>query len=112
MAALALTQCPVDGGAVLADVAVAAAAGGDTAPVGPNRALYVNNGSGSSVTVTVATPGEVDGLAVADATLVLAAGKTGLIPLTRLFAQPIGGRAAITYSAVTTVTVAVLELGT
>jgi hypothetical protein len=64
---------------------------------------------GSSITVTVATPGEVKGLAVSDATLTIAAGKTGSIPLARLFAGT-NGRAVITYSAVTTVTVGAFEL--
>lgn len=111
MASLNAIDVPVDGG--LADVAaaaVAAASGGDTAPVGPNLMLYVNNGSASSVTVTITTPGEVKGLAVADATLTVAAGDHGLIPLVREF-RGAAGRAAISYSATTTVTVAVLELG-
>lgn len=109
MAVLAVTPAPVDGGTVLDDHAVAAAALGDLAPVGPRRALYVKNGSGVSVTVTVVTPGEVAGLAVADVTLVLAAGKSGFVSLPRMLAGA-DGRASITYSAVTTVTVAVVEL--
>lgn len=109
MAALALTQASILGGTVLDDHTVAAASLGDTAPVGPRRALYVKNGSGVSVTVTAVTPGDISGLAIADATLVLAAGKSGLLPLPRMLAGA-DGRAAITYSAVTTVTVAAVEL--
>lgn len=110
MAALNLISMPVDGGVSLDAGAVAAAAGGDTAPCGDGRFLYVANGGASPITVTVATPGEVKGLAVADAALVVAAGAAGAIPLTRLFAGA-GGRASITYSAVTSVTVAAYELG-
>ncbi|MFB7354857.1 hypothetical protein [Streptomyces gardneri] len=111
MAALSTTAVTTVGG--LADLdaaAVAAAGGGDTAPVGPGLFLYVNNGSASPRTVTLATPGTVDGHAIADATLVVAAGKRGLIPLTTLF-RGATGRAAITYDGVTSTTVAVLKLG-
>ena len=109
MAALTLNSVPLDGGAVLDDVAVAAGAGGDTAPVGPGRALYVKNGGGSQITVTVTTPDEVRGMAIADPVLTLAAGKAGVIPLGRIFAGA-NGRAAIAYSGVTSVNVAVIEL--
>jgi hypothetical protein len=111
MAALAVTAVPVDGGLPdLAGAAAAATSGGDTAPCGPGRFLYVNNGDASSHTATVATPGTVSGLDVADAALIVAAGEEGIMPLPRLFAGT-NGRAAITYDAVTSVTVAVLELG-
>ncbi|WP_436772066.1 hypothetical protein [Yinghuangia sp. YIM S09857] len=112
MAALTLTAAPLDGGLPdLAGAAVAAAGGGDTAPVGPNRFLWVLNGGGAEVTVTVATPGTVSGLDIENPALVLAAGDHGLIPLPRVLAGA-NGRAAITYSGVTSVTVAVIELGT
>ncbi|MDN3021541.1 hypothetical protein [Streptomyces sp. S.PB5] len=112
MADLALTVVPVAAG--IADVAaqaVAAAGGGDTAPVGPGRFLYVNNADASSKTVTIATPGTVSGLAIADVAVVVAAGKHAIIPLTNIF-RGATGRAAITYSAVTAVTVKPFELGT
>ena len=112
MANLAVTQVPIDGGlADLAAAAVAAAAGGDSAACGPGRFLYVKNADASSHTATVATPGNVSGLDVENPALVVAAGKYGLLPLPRLVAGA-NGRAAITYDAVTAVTVAVLELGT
>ena len=109
MAALALNTAPLDGGRVLDDVTVAATGGGDTAACGPGRFLYVKNGGGSSVTVTAVTPGEVRGLPISDATLVLAAGKSGLIALPRDLAGT-DGRASITYSGVTSVTVAAVQL--
>lgn len=111
MAALEVTEVPVSGGLPdLAGTAVAAAALGDTAPVGPGRFLAVVNGDAAPHTATVVTPGTVSGLAIPDATLVVAAGKTGIIPLAHLF-RGTSGRAAITYDSVTSVTVAVLELG-
>ncbi|MFC8276252.1 hypothetical protein ACFUJR_27725 [Streptomyces sp. NPDC057271] len=111
MAALTATLVPTLGGvADLAGAAVAAAGGGDTAPVGPDHFLAVFNGDASPHTATIATPGTVDGHAIADATLVVAAGDVGIIPLTNLF-RGATGRAAITYDGVTSVTVAVLKLG-
>lgn len=111
MAALTVTEVPVNGGLPdLAAAAVAATELGDTAPVGPGRFLAVMNGDAAPHTVTVVTPGTVSGLAIPDATLVVAAGDTGLLPLAPLF-RSTSGRATITYDAVTLVTVAVLELG-
>ncbi|GAA3223239.1 hypothetical protein [Actinocorallia longicatena] len=111
MASLGLTKVPIDGG--LADLAAAAApatVSGDTAPCGPGRVLYVNNGGGSPLTVTAVSPGRVKGLDIENPALVLAAGKAGLLPLPQLLAG-VDGRAAITYSGVTSVTVLALELG-
>ncbi|MFJ8863612.1 hypothetical protein ACIRD8_34995 [Streptomyces sp. NPDC102451] len=111
MAALAATTVTTVGGlADLAGAAVAATALGDTAPTGPGLFLVVVNGGASARTATIATPGTVNGHAIADAALVVAAGKTGIIPLTHLF-RGASDRAAITYDAVTSVTVAVLKLG-
>lgn len=112
MADLSLTKISVATGTLdVAAAATAANAGGDTAPVGPGRFLYVNNGSGGSITVTLATPGTVSGLAIADPTYAVAAGKHAIIPLGAVFRGSIG-RAAITYSAVTSLTVRPFELGT
>lgn len=88
----------------------AASAGGDTAPIGSGLVLHVMNGSASSVTVTVATPGTLDGLAIADVALAIPAGDSGFVPLANVFRDPVTGRAAITYSATTTVEVAVLQV--
>ncbi|GAA2790083.1 hypothetical protein [Streptomyces showdoensis] len=111
MAALnAIPVTTLGGVADLAAAAVAAAGGGDTAPVGPGHVLYVSNADASAHTVTLATPGTVDGHAIADATLVVAAGKSGLIPLTTLF-RGATGRASLTYDGVTALKVAVLKIG-
>ncbi|MFM9634380.1 hypothetical protein ACKI10_43365 [Streptomyces galilaeus] len=110
MADLTTTRITAAAGLLdLAAAATAAAVGGDTAEVGPRRFLYVNNGGAGSVTVTVATPGTAGGFAIADGTYAVAAGKQGLIPLSNDF-RGSNGRAAITYSAVTTVTVRPFEL--
>ncbi|MFI2431987.1 hypothetical protein [Streptomyces sp. NPDC018693] len=110
MADLSLTTVPIDTG--IADVAaqaVAAAGGGDTAPVGPYRFLYVNNADASSHTVTLATPGTVKGLAISDGGVTVAAGDHALIPLANVY-RGANGRAAITYDDVTSLTVAAFEL--
>ncbi|MFE2106639.1 hypothetical protein ACFXAF_12340 [Kitasatospora sp. NPDC059463] len=112
MAALTLTVVPIAGGASQTDNLVAASAGGDTAPTGPGRFLVVKNADASSHTVTVSTPGTVNGLAVADATVTVPAGKTSQIPLAGVFAGPTARRANITYDAVTSLTVGAFELGT
>lgn len=112
MADLSLISVPVATG--IADVAAqaaAAAGGGDTAPVGPGRFLYANNASAGSITVTLTTPGTVSGLAVADTAVAVGAGDHALIPLANVF-RGANGRAAITYSGVTSLTVAAFELGT
>ena len=87
-----------------------AAGGGDQAPVGEKLVLHVRNGDSTAKTVTVATPGTVGDLAVADAAQTIPASGSAFIPLKAAFRDPMTGRAAITYSAVTSVTVAVLQL--
>lgn len=92
---------------------VAAAGGGDECITGPGIFLVVRNTDASSKTVTLATPQVVDGdLAVADRTFTIAA-TTGMsvIPVPHLY-RGTNGRAAITYSAVTNVTVGCFAMST
>lgn len=91
----------------------AAAGGGDKVLPGPTTFLHVINGGGSSITVTVATPGNFYA-AVANPDLTVTVGASGesMIPIP---ATPFGdpadsGLAAISYSGVTTVTVAALRI--
>lgn len=77
------------------------------------RALHVKNGSGSTITVTVPTPATADGLAIPDRTISVAAGAhavfaPGSSSVTGLYAQT-AGEINVDYSAVTTVTVAVID---
>jgi hypothetical protein len=88
----------------------AATGGGDACATGSDVKLLVKNGAGSSMTVTLVTPGNVDGdLAIADRAVTVAAGVTTGIPITDRYLDPATGLAAITYSSVTTVTVAVIR---
>jgi hypothetical protein len=109
MAALELVTVPVNGGIGLEDSAVAASSGGDTAPVGPGRFLYVMNGDASSHTATVSTPGTVSGLAIPDVAVLVPAGESAILPLAPVF-RGTNGRASITYDAVTALSVAAFEL--
>jgi hypothetical protein len=91
--------------------AFAAASAGDTARCGDGYYLIVRNGAGSSMTVTIATPGT---LATGDAypdkvyTVAATSGEEW-IPLKSLYRDPSDKLAHITYSSTTTVTRAVVK---
>lgn len=89
---------------------VAATSGGDSFEPGPNTILHVKNGSGASITVTIDTTATAFGEPIANDAVVIAAGSFALIgpfPPGEV-EQPVSGVADITYSAVTTVTIAAL----
>lgn len=90
----------------------AATGGGDTFTPGPNLFLYVNNGGGSSITVTVVTPGTVRGQAVSDLSVSVVNGTARFIRISPadFFMDPATGLGAISYSGVTTVTVGVFQV--
>lgn len=89
----------------------AAAAAGDTAKVGAGYTLIVRNTNASTRTVTIAYPGTLpSGDAIPDKVYTVGA-TTGeeWIPLLAEYADPTTGQAAITYSATTDVTRAVVK---
>lgn len=90
----------------------AATSGGDAMVPGSSNFLHVKNGGGSSITVTLVTPQVVDGsLAVADRAVTVANASEAMIKVTpELYRDPTSGLASITYSAVTTVTVAAISI--
>lgn len=92
----------------------AAAGGGDKFIPDEDTYIEAINGSGGAITVTIATPKTVDGEAIADRAVSVAAGarrKIGPFPKS-LFADPAdSGKAAITYSGVTSLTIGVFKLG-
>ncbi len=99
----------------LEPVLTAPVADGDIVDPG-NVAVWVDNGSGASITVTAITPGTVSGLAVADLAVVVPAGESRLVgPLpASVFAQPAdadpgANRVLVDYSAVASVTRAVVS---
>lgn len=107
MAILTPQTIPVDGG--LTPIPDPASAGGDEAPTGNGRILYVINVGAAGADVTVATPGTVKGLDVQDVINTVAVGDVWLLPLTDVFRNPSTGRASVTYTDNTVFEVAVLE---
>lgn len=106
MATLAIQEATVEG---LDNVAFQAADTlGDDAPTGAGLALLVKNTDTAGKTVTVVTPGTVRGLDIEDPAMIVPA-TTGLavLPLLR---SVFGSTAAISYSAVTNLSVAVVRL--
>lgn len=87
-----------------------AAGGGDTCLTGAGVLLLVKNGDAGSHTVTLVTPGTVNGLAIADRAIPVAAGAIEAIPVTSAYRNPSTGRANITYDGVTSVEVAVIRV--
>lgn len=107
VALLALQQITQSG---LAPAFVAAAAGGDSLQPGDSVKLHVKNGGAGSVTVTVNSQRKCDQGVDHDLAVAIAAGAEAIIgplPANR-FADPADGLVKVTYSAVTSVTVAAL----
>lgn len=97
------------------DLAGAAAAGGGDSFVNTGSEVFViKNGSGAPITATFVTPATVDGLAVADLTATIAAGATRMVgpfpPGVYNDTGAPGGSVSVTYSAATSVTVAVVKV--
>lgn len=110
MATLTYKQ-PVIGGT---DPAFAAASGGGD-KVAPNDRgyIHVKNGGGSPITVTIDVPGNTKyGLANPDPTISVPAttGERIIGPFPADLANPSDGLVAITYSGVTSVTIAAITL--
>lgn len=108
MAVLAAQPLPVPG---LAEVVfTAAAAGGDEAPCGRGLLLLVRNGDASSHTLTITTPGTVRGIPIDDVDVVIADGSIAAVPLATVYRNQSTLRASLSYDAVTSVDVAVVQL--
>lgn len=90
-----------------------AAGAGDQVAAGEETFLHIKNGSGSDITVTVETPGTVSGIAIVDPDTVVTAGEERFIgPLGKaLFGDPTDSNlVSITYTDVTTLTIAAIKL--
>jgi hypothetical protein len=88
---------------------VSANSGGDGFANTGNEFVHVKNSDSSSHTVTIATPSTVDGLAVADRTVVVPAGEERMIgPFPTSTYSDTNGYVQLTYSSVTSTTIAVL----
>ena len=96
----------------LAPTYAAAAGGGDTFNPGQGTMLHVKNASGAAITVTIVTPGSTSGQAIADVSVSVPAttGDRMIGPLSgSLFTDPATGVGNITYSGVTSLTVAIVD---
>jgi hypothetical protein len=94
-----LTRQDASGFAGATITPVSAAGGGDTIVGGQGVMLYVNNGGGSPITVTLVTPETVDGsLAVGDRAVSVTNATWALIPVPSRYNS--SGVASITYSGV------------
>lgn len=94
---------------------VAAAGGGDAMACGSGMMLEVVNGGGAPITVTLAIPAGASGFpqaAYTNTAVVVANATTRWIgPIqAQLYQDPVTGLCTITYSAVTSVTVAAVQL--
>lgn len=109
MATLTVQTARIAGTAV---TMASAAGGGDKVDAGDHTALLVTNGSGSSINVTVAVPGNTKfGLAEPDVVVAVAAGATKLIgPLPVDLEDDTDRLVHVSYSAATSVTVAAIEI--
>jgi hypothetical protein len=108
MAATPFTVQRIQRSGLEATYAAAASGEGNSFANSGNTFLHVKNGSGSEVTVTIASTAVVDGLAVADATVAVPAGEDRMIgPFST---TTFGSTVTVTFSATTSVTVAAITL--
>src|SRR5436309_13746465 len=92
----------------LGATAVAASGGGDSFVPNISTFFYVSNQGGGSINVTFVTPMTIDGLAVADRVVAVGAGVRMLIG--PFDPAPYGNPCSVTYSGVTSVNVAAIQL--
>jgi hypothetical protein len=85
-----------------------AAAGGDEVPNDEITFLHIKNGSGSSIDVTIQTPGTVDGLAITDRTVAVPASAERMIgPFPAAYYS---STLTISYSDTTSLTIAAIRM--
>ena len=106
--ALLTTQNIVTAGIAVTYSAVAAS---DTVVPGVTDFIHVKNGGGSPTTVTITTPGTVDGLAIADRAVVVTNATEKMIKIpAEFYRDPATGLATVTCSPTTSVTIAALRV--
>jgi hypothetical protein len=109
MALLATQQIQITGPAI---TLTAAAGGGDTVSPSDRTFLWVKNASGSPITVTVVVPGVYFGQNLPDSGVSVPAttGERMIGPLDQRLADPTTQVVGITYSGVTSLTVAAVRI--
>lgn len=92
----------------------ACTAGGDKVAPGPGVFLHVKNGSAGDITVTLDDPNSTSPAAATafnpDVAVVVTAAEERFIPVPERFRNSVDGLAAITYSGVTSLTIAALVI--
>lgn len=112
MANIAMQDLPISGAAITMS---AAAGGGDSFDFDPNGFLEFNNAGGGSITATVVRPGnDAAAQAVPDVAVVVPAASGGLsgnrkCKMHPSMINPATGKIDVTYSGVTSFTVAALR---
>jgi len=110
MARTALTVTQVTRAGVALPAAAANADGHSVANDG-SVILHIVNGGGAPITVTIVTPGTVDGLAIADREVIVAASANRLIgPFPREHYNQADGTVHVNFSGVASVTAAALKV--
>lgn len=108
--ALSVNVAPTTGLDVTGIVSTPTQTTGHTAPTGTGLFLVVINTSGG-LTVTLYTPGTVDGLTIADRTVTVTAAHIEFIPLVAsLYADPTTGLATFDLSAFANTTLACVRI--
>lgn len=87
----------------------ATATTGDKVAAVDGTVLHVKNGSGVSTTVTIDTPGTVEGLDIENREVAIPAGEDRFIALSKVYRNPADGLATVVCAPVTTVTFAVVR---
>lgn len=88
----------------------AASGGGDRFTPDSYTFMHVVNGNAGTLTVTLVTPNTVDGLAIADRTVVVLTGASALIKLPISLYTSADGKGDVTWSVTSSVTFAVLTM--
>jgi len=110
MATLASTTISRDG---ILQTLVAANAGGDEWVNDGEQFIAITNGGASPITLTAVTQSTVDGQAVGDRAISIGVAETKLIgPFQQSVYNDGAGKVQLTYSAVTSVTIAIFKPGT
>lgn len=91
-------------------VLVAAAVAGDSLALGDSFFVLFRNASAGVIALTLITPGDIQGLAIADRLVNLPIGDSLIKLDSRLYQNPSTKRADVTYSAVAGLTVGVFTI--
>jgi hypothetical protein len=99
-------------GAQITPVTPTNAGAGDTFVGAQGIMLYVNNGGGAPITVTITTPETVEGaLAVADRAITVTNATFKMIPVPSRYNDPTTGLGTVIFSSNTSVTAAIIACG-